>query len=424
MTSRPPRVRTREGTHMRPPVARLLASHALASVAMSLPWPWLLVLVWESTHDPALLGLTAAARLAPYVACSWWVSRIGDRLGRDVVVRATIAGRLVLLTLVAVALAAGQPLAAGGLATGAIPVATPSYPALAASVPTAAGRDAPRVTELLVTIEVAGFMVGPAIGGLLLATPSFIMPVTIAATGAAYVLMRGVRLPAAGRSGDDGVSSWRIVRGSAPIRRALTFMALLNLLDVTVGLTLLLMAQGSWTGRLGEGTAYGLASGAFGFGALAAPAMVRCGSDTVARARIGIWLMGAGVLATAGSPMVLWALLPLGLAGAASVHAESAATGIIQAEAPDEVRAAMFGLADACMVGAAMVGALVAPLVAAVVPPPLLLLGLAVVAGGSATIIRRTGQRRPVTAVPPMSSSVSTVVSNPAEASSAAVRSA
>src|SRR3954451_7803001 len=142
---------------MRPPVARLLASHALASVAMSLPWPWLRVLVWESTHDPALLGLTAAARLAPYVACSWWVSRIGDRLGRDVVVRATIVGRLVLLTLVAVVLAADQPIAGVALATAAIAVATPSYPALAASVPAAAGPDADRVTELLVTIEVAGF---------------------------------------------------------------------------------------------------------------------------------------------------------------------------------------------------------------------------------------------------------------------------
>jgi len=406
-------------------IVRLLLSHALASTAMSVPWPWLLVLVWEDTHDPVLLGMTAAARLAPYVACSWWVSRIGDRLGRDLVVRATIAGRLVLLTLVAVALAVDQPLAGVVLATAAIAVATPSYPALAASVPAAAGRDADRVTRLLVTIEVAGFMVGPAVGGLLLAAPSVIMPVTIGATAAAWVLMRGLRLAAATRSGDGAVGTWATVRGSAAIRRALTFMALLNLLDVTVGLTLLLLAQGSWIGHLEEDTAYGLASGALGFGALAAPALVRCGADTVGRARIGILVMGAGVLATAGSPSVLWALLPLGIAGAASVHAESAATVIIQNEAPDEVRAAMFGVADACMVGAAMVGALLAPAVAEAVTPQLLLLALAAVAGGSAAILRRhPAQARPVTAVPAISSSVSTDVENPAEASSPAVRSA
>jgi MFS family permease len=404
-------------------IVRLLLSHALASTAMSVPWPWLLVLVWEDTHDPALLGMAAAARLAPYVVCSWWVSRIGDRLGRDLVVRATIAGRLVLLILVAVALAVDQPVAAVALATAAIAVATPSYPALAASVPAAAGTDADRVTKLLVTIEVAGFMVGPALGGLLLATPSVVMPVAIGATAAAYVLMRGVRLAAATRSGDHAVGTWATVRGSAAIRRALTFMALLNLLDVTVGLILLLLAQGTWIGHLGEDTAYGLASGALGFGALAAPALVRCGADTVGRARIGILLMAAGVLATAGSPSVLWSLVPLGIAGAASVHAESAATGIIQAEAPDEVRAAMFGLADACMVAAAMVGALLAPAVAAAVTPQLLLLALAAVAGGSAAIVRRDPtQARPVTDVPAISSSVSTDVENPAEDSSPAVR--
>jgi len=353
------------------------------------------------------------------------VSRIGDRLGRDLVVRATIAGRLVLLSLVAVALAVDQPLAGVVLATAAIAVATPSYPALAASVPAAAGPDADRVTRLLVTIEVAGFMVGPAVGGLLLAAPSVIMPATIGATAAAYVLMRGLRLAAASRSGDSAVGTWATVRGSAAIRRALTFMALLNLLDVTVGLTLLLLAQGSWIGHLEEDTAYGLASGALGFGALAAPALVRCGADTVGRARIGILVMGAGVLATAGSPSVLWALLPLGIAGAASVHAESAATVIIQTEAPDEVRAAMFGVADACMVGAAMVGALLAPALAEAITPQLLLLALAAVAGGSAAIVRRhPAQARPVTAVPAISSSVSTDVANPAEASSPAVRSA
>lgn len=404
---------------------RLLGSHALASTAMSVPWPLLLVLVWERTHSPGLLGATAAARMVPYVACSWWVARIGDRVGRDRVVRASIVARLVLLVLVAIALAAHAPLVAVLLATASIAAATPSYPALAASVPAVAGRGTTRVTELLVTIEVSAFMVGPALGGLLLAVPSVTMPVTVCATAAAYLLMRGISLPAARHSSTDSVGSWATVRGSAPIRRALVFMALLNVLDVTVGLTLLLMAQGDWSSSLGDEKAYGVASGALGFGTLAAPALMRCGSDTVGRARIGILLMALGVLVTAGSPTVLWALLPLGLAGAATVHAESAATGIIQAETPDEVRASMFGVADACMVGAALVGALLAPLVAASVTPQALLVVLALLAGGTAAVLNRaTTQQRASTAVPPISSSVSTDVESPADASSPTVRSA
>ena len=406
-------------------VVRMLSGHALASTAMSVPWPLLLVVVWEDTHSPGLRGATAAARMVPYVACSWWVARVGDRLGRDLVVRATIALRLVLLVLVALALMVHEPVAAVVLATLSIAAATPAYPALAAAVPTVAGEDSDRVTELLVTFEVAGFMIGPAIGGLLLAVPEATMPVTIGATGAAYLAMRGVRLPAATPSGKAVVGSWATVRESSPIRRALLFMSLLNLLDVTVGLTLLLMAHGRWSTFLGDDRAYGVASGALGFGTLAAPLLVRCGSDTVGRARTGMLIMAAGVLVTAGSPTVVWALVPLALAGAATVHAESAATAIIQAEAPDEVRATMFGLADACMVGAALAGALLAPLVAALVTAQVLLVALAA-GGGAATAILRRGaaQARPTTAVPPISSSVATVVENPAEASRAAVRSA
>ena len=51
-------------------IVRLLTGHALAATAMSMPWPWLLVLVWNDSHDRALLGLAASARMLPYVACS------------------------------------------------------------------------------------------------------------------------------------------------------------------------------------------------------------------------------------------------------------------------------------------------------------------------------------------------------------------
>ncbi len=56
------------------PVPRLLGAHALAAVAMSLPWPLLLLLVWQRTGGTArgdlLLGLAAAARMLPYVLLS------------------------------------------------------------------------------------------------------------------------------------------------------------------------------------------------------------------------------------------------------------------------------------------------------------------------------------------------------------------
>ena len=170
---------------MRAPVDRLLGSHALAAIALSLPWPWLLVLVWDETHSPGLLGLAAASRMLPYVVCSWWAARVGDRYRRDRVVRATIVARLVLLGAVPVAVAFDQVAVAVVLAALAVAVATPAYPALAAAMPDAAGDDSDRATELLVTIEVASFVVGPAFGGLLLAAPALVAPFSVLGTAAA-----------------------------------------------------------------------------------------------------------------------------------------------------------------------------------------------------------------------------------------------
>jgi MFS family permease len=308
-----------------------------------------------------------------------------------------------------------------------VAVATPAYPALAAAMPEAAKGDADRATELLVTIEVASFVVGPAIGGLLLAVPGAIAPLSVVATACALALLAGVRLSPAARRTTESGGTWSALRRSAPIRRALVLMAVLNLVDASVGVTLLLLARGDWTGWWTSGTAYGVASGALGFGALAAPVLARCGSSLAGRSRWGVLLMAAGVLAAAVSPSVGWALVPLLLAGAAAVHAESAATGVVQVEGPDDVRASLFGVADACMVAAALVGALVAPTLADRLGPETVLVVLGLVAVASALVVKgpeSQTQARPSTTVPSTSSSVSTDVESPTEIRSSAVRSA
>ena len=135
-----------------PSVRRVLASHALASAAMSLPWPLLMLLVWRSTHSDLWLGVTAAARMAPYVALSWWVPRLADRLSRDRLVRATLVLRCALLLGVTVATALDAVVVAVLLATVTVAVATPAYPALAAGMP---------ITMRGAGTSVAGNAIGP-----------------------------------------------------------------------------------------------------------------------------------------------------------------------------------------------------------------------------------------------------------------------
>ena len=56
-----------------------------------------------------------------------------------------------------------------------------------------------------------------------------------------------------------------------------------------------------------------------------------------------------------------WALLPLALAGAAAVSVEAAATSVLQEAIDDDVRATVLGLNDSIIIGAALVGSLLAP---------------------------------------------------------------
>ncbi len=157
----------------RPAVRRLLTAYACAAIATGMPWPLLLVLVWDQygagPHGALVVGLVGAARMAPYVLLSWAVGSLGDHVARDRLVRTTMALRLLFLALAGVALT-GDRIALGVVAASlAVAAGTPTYPAIAASLPGLAGARRAQATDLLVTIEVSSWVVGPALGGLLLA---------------------------------------------------------------------------------------------------------------------------------------------------------------------------------------------------------------------------------------------------------------
>lgn len=357
------------------PVHRLLVGHALASVAMSLPWPLLLLLVFERHAGDLALGLTGAARMLPYVALSWLTGTLADRFARDRILVLTLVTRLALLAVLTVALAHGALVVAIVAAAGAVACGTPAYPALAAALPSASTR-VRRDTDLLVTVEVASFVVGPALGGLLLApaTRGYVGALALVGTAAALLVVRGVRLPAPARGAVR--PSARAVLGAArrvgAVRRAVAVVALLNGVLAATGLALLSLADAAW------GHGFGLATGVLGFGALAAPLLWWCGRSSASRTRLGLLAMAVALSVVPLAPEVLWALPGLAVTGAAAVHVESAVTATIQDAVPDGLRAGTLGLTDSVMVAAALLGSLAAPfLVSALGPVPLVvLLGL------------------------------------------------
>ena len=96
----------------------------------------------------------------------------------------------------------------------------------------------------------------------------------------------------------------------------------------------------------------------------------------------GLVLLGLGLLLVVPAPSVAWSLAPLALVGAASVAVEASATGVLQDELPDSVRATVLGLNDTVIISAALAGSLLAPVAIAHV-------------GGALVLTRHRGARAP-----------------------------
>ncbi len=366
--------------HLSPLTRRVIASHALAALAVALPWPLLLVLVDERSDDPLLLGLVGAARMLPYVLFSWATARLADAMRRDLIVRVTLVLRAALLTGAAVAVTVDHVWVAVAACTLTVAVGTPAYPAQVAAMPGIAGVQRLRATDLLVTIEVAAFVVGAAIGGLLLhpATRGVLPWVPAVMTLAALLLILRVSMPAPLRVSGGGArpSPYAALRAAPAAMRAIAVMAAINLVIALVAIALLPMALDTWSS---DAAGYGLATGVLGFAAFGAPVLRRLGRSAEHSIRWGLLLLALGLLLVIPAPSLGWSLAPLSLAGAATVSIEAGATALLQEHVGDEVRASILGLNDTVIIAAALVGSLVAPVAVAVVGGGLLLAFLALV---------------------------------------------
>jgi predicted MFS family arabinose efflux permease len=342
---------------------RAILAHAIGALAVALPWPLLLVLVVANTDNPWLLGIAGSARMLPYVAISWLTARLADALRRDLIVRVTLVARGLLLTATALAVVTEHPWIAVGCCTLAVAIATPAYPAMVAAMPGIAGAQRRPATDLLVTVEVAAFVVGSAVGGLLLhpATRDLLPWIPVAMTVVALVLILPVTMPAPRRrqGPERRPSAYAALRRAPSAWRAIAVMAAVNLGISLVALALLPLALDSWSS---DAAGYGLATGVLGFAALGAPLLRRLGATPVVSMRRGLLLVAVGIAFVVPAPSIGWALLPLAVAGAAAVSVEAAATSVLQEGVSDEVRATVFGLNDSVIVAAALVGSLLAPI--------------------------------------------------------------
>lgn len=360
---------------------RLIASHALAGTAVSLPWPALLAVVWQQTGDPTSLGLAGAARYLPCVLLSAVLGGVGDRYGRYRTVRVVTAARVLLLCGVAVLAGLGATWPSLALATATVAAGVPAFPSLAALVPGLA-KDPERATNTLVTCEISAFVVGPALGGMLLVFgPAVSIAGCVPLIAAAMLLLPG-RMSE--QVATTGAARWseglREVLGVPQVRRAIVAVMALNAVLGVLGVALLSITERHWRASLTE---FGWATAVFGFSSLAAPALVRV-LRLVTPAVAAQLIVVLPLLGLALAPSWQLGVAPLALLGVGLTAVECRTTRLLQQWAPPRYTALALGVADAALVAAALLGALAAPLLAVALGPAALLVALA---AGSALVL-------------------------------------
>ncbi len=346
----------------------LIGGHAASSVGQTLGVVAVAGVLYTRTGQIGWVTLAAAARFVPYVVGSAAAGVLADRRDRQHVLLWSCVVRAVLVAGLAGGVAAAAPPALlVALVFAATLAGTPCYPAIAAAIPTVVPTDdLTPANGLLTTIETGAFMVGPALGGLILVfgSPSLTLVVNALAFVAALALFMPVGvLPATSAAeasdsfGEALVAGLRTVLGSG---RVLAPMLLVVSVNLVYGGSLVCLAAYA-RARLGsDETGFGVLTAALGVGALVGVFL----ANPLARTRRPMRAILVSAL-LAGIPFALLALIRqpeaaaglLVVAGAASIVTEVLAVTLLQRALEPDVIARVFGVLDTLVIGAVLVGA-------------------------------------------------------------------
>ena len=354
------------------------------------------VAVFDQTGAAAWVGAVAAARLLPYVLLSTFGGIVADRLGFRVVMHHSAIARVVLCSLLALAVALSVPPVIVVLTIFALTACgTPCYPAVVAATTEEmpSGELAP-ANALLVGVETVAFVAGPAVGGLaiLVVQPAVALALNAGLFVAVWIAARSVPWLASERrrvagfdrgpmesEGHASLSGIRALVADVPTPAPVVLLVVVNLVYGASLVSLLLVAEDV----LGTGSrGYSVLNIAFGVGGVVGLLL----SARLARSRRATGVL-AGAAMVACVPLALLAIVPWSLvaasllvvAGAAGVVVEVLALTMIQQAIAQHLVARVIGVLDALVVAAICAGSLVMPVLVHAVG---LAAGLVVVGAG------------------------------------------
>ncbi len=179
-------------------LTRLLVGEFVSGIGDWLYIVALLVLVYRQTHDPASLGLFSAIRMLPYIFLSIPAGVIADRFDRRLVLLVGDLVRAACMVAMGLIVALHGPvLAVMAISIVAACASTFFYPAIGAYIPSLVRdeRQLGPANSAWATLDNLGFILGPGLGGLLLAVGGVVAAFLLNALSFVFVAAILWRLP-------------------------------------------------------------------------------------------------------------------------------------------------------------------------------------------------------------------------------------
>jgi MFS family permease len=378
------------------PLSRLLAGEFVSGIGDWLYIVGILIVIYTESQSAVVLGLFGAARVAPYVLLSIPAGIVADRFDRRLVLLVSDLFRGACMLGMAGLVAFDGPVWA--IVTLAILAACGStffYPAIGAYIPSLVRdeRELGPANSAWASLDNIGFILGPALGAVLVATGGVTFAFLINAATFVVIAVVLWRLPpsiasrepqptdASAAVTSDGPSGRGALREAArPLAGIVVIDAATKIIHGGVGvLTVIvavevLRAGEAATGYLNTAIGIGGVIGAVASGVLVlrrrlAPPMIA-----------GALALAVGAAALGASGALLAAMAAIAVISAGNLVIEVVTTTILQRVTTDEIRGRATGIAMTVSTLAEALGSLVVPIL-------VVALGIGVVLAGAGVVM-------------------------------------
>jgi MFS family permease len=346
------------------------------AISITGTWMQMVALGWlafDLTGSPVAVGVVIAARALPVLVLSVPAGVVGDRIDRRRVIIATAAlsasaaGGLALLSTTDL-LTFGSLVALSAVAGAGHAIEMPTYNAFLGQLAGPRLMSAVAVNGIVFNV---GRIVGPAIGGLLLAADraAIVFAFNALSYGVFALLVWSIRVrPAASSSTVRAGGAREALRHVFADRRLAALLGLLAVHTLTMAVPVVMAAP--IAADLGSGAAgTGLLVAAAGAGAIAALLVIARTGEPAARGRVLLFagaIGGTGQLLLAAADDLLPGLLAMAASGGAMVAYTAISNTLIQTIGPDALRGRLMSFYTLVLPGIAPLSALLAGVLAAI----------------------------------------------------------